>query len=80
MARTAHIPQLSAEAWALLGFLHHAEYGGSPPPRPSLFEKAYSELLTLKLAERDLDRIKITKKGEAALIERLKSSQGPSQH
>jgi hypothetical protein len=68
------LPQLSAEAWALLGFLHHAEHGGSPPPRISLFEKAYSELLTLDLAERDRDHIKITPQGEAALLERLKST------
>jgi hypothetical protein len=62
------IPSLSPEGLALLGFLHRADHGG--PEAPQGFQKGYNELLALKLASLQANRVKITDKGEGTLRDR----------
>jgi hypothetical protein len=62
------IPELSDEAWALLGMLHRTNNGG--PPAPAGFENAYAELQRHGFALGNA----ITDKGDEALRERFLSS------
>ena len=55
------VPELSDEAWALLGMIHRASHGG--PVAPAGFEQAYAELQAQGLAFGAI----ITSQGEAAL-------------
>jgi hypothetical protein len=62
------VPNLSEEAWALLGMLHRANNGG--PPAPVGFENSYAELQGHGFALGNA----ITDKGDEVLRERFFSS------
>jgi hypothetical protein len=62
------LPQLSDEAWALLGMLHRAASGG--PPAPEGFKDAYAELQRHGFALGNA----ITDKGKEAIHERFMGS------
>lgn len=58
-------PELSEEAWALLGVLHRASTGGPAPPAG--FEKAYAELQSQGFTRGGV----ITSEGDEAWRERF---------